>query len=128
MPKKILIVEDNEKNRLLMSDILKYYGYEIMEAENGERGLKMSRENKPALVLLDLQMPILDGFDFVKECRNDPALKDLKIIAVTSFAMKGDNEKIMQLGADGYITKPIDTRQLPKLVEKYIGASGKEQQ
>lgn len=121
MGKKILIVEDNEKNRLLMTDLLKFLGYEVLEAENGIKGLKIAEEQRPNLILLDMQMPVMDGFSFVKNFRSNSELKDIKIIAVTSFAMKGDKERILQAGADDYISKPIDTRQLPKLVEKYIG-------
>ena len=125
MAKKILIVEDNERNRLLMVDILKYYGYDVMEASDGEPGLKMAREQKPDLIFLDMQMPQMDGFAFIQRFKSEPALKNVKVIVVTSFAMKGDKEKILALGADDYIPKPIDTRLLPKLVEKYIGPSGK---
>lgn len=121
MVKKILVVEDNEKNRLLMADILKYHGYEVLEAEDGQKGLRMASQFKPDLILLDMQMPAMDGFSFIKEIKKDPGLKNLKIIAVTSFAMKGDKEKILALGADDYISKPIDTRQLPKIIEKHIG-------
>lgn len=123
MAKKILIVEDNEKNRLLMADILKYRGYEVLEAEDGEKGIKMAMEHKPDLILLDMQMPVMDGFSFIKNIKNTPELENIKLIAVTSFAMKGDKEKILQTGADDYLSKPIDTRQLPKIVEKYIGTA-----
>ncbi|MEW6087144.1 MAG: response regulator [bacterium] len=123
MAKKILIIEDNEKNRLLISDILKFHGYEILESKDGEKGIKMAGENKPDLILLDIQMPVMNGFSVVKELKNRPELRTIKIIAVTSFAMKGDREKILQMGADDYISKPIDTRQLPELVKKYIGGA-----
>jgi len=121
MAKKILIVDDNENNRLLMSDILQYRGYEILQAEDGEKGMSMVRELKPDLILLDIQMPGIDGFAMAKILKSDPLTKDIKMVVVTSFAMKGDREKILALGVDDYIAKPIDTRQLPVLVEKYIG-------
>ncbi|MFA5157173.1 MAG: response regulator [Candidatus Omnitrophota bacterium] len=121
MAKKILVVDDNEQNRLLMSDILQYRGYEIFQAEDGEKGVGMAREFKPDLILLDMQMPGIDGFTAVKMLKDDPLTKDIKIIVVTSLAMKGDKEKIIALGVDDYIAKPIDTRQFPVLVEKYIG-------
>jgi two-component system, cell cycle response regulator DivK len=121
MAKKILIVDDNEQNRLLMSDILEYRGYEISQAEDGEKGISMARQLKPDLILLDMQMPGIDGFAAAKMLKSDPLTKDIKIIVVTSLAMKGDKEKILALGVDDYIAKPIDTRQFPVLVEKYIG-------
>jgi len=121
MAKKILIVDDNDNNRLLMSDILQFRGYEISEAEDGEKGISMARQLKPDLILLDMQMPGIDGFAVVNILKNDPLTKDIKVIVVTSLAMKGDREKIIALGVDEYIAKPIDTRQFPVLVEKYIG-------
>jgi CheY-like chemotaxis protein len=121
MAKKILIMDDNEDNRLLMSDILQYRGYEILEADDGEKGIGMARELKPDLILLDMQMPGMDGFSAVKMLKSDPLTKDIKVIAVTSLAMKGDREKIIALGVDEYVPKPIDTRQFPVLVEKHIG-------
>lgn len=121
MALKILVVEDNEKNRLLIADILKYHGYEVVEAEDGVKGLKMASELRPDLILLDMQMPAMDGFSFVKEIKKDLELKNLKIIVITSFAMKGDREKILAWGVNDYISKPIDTRQLPKIIEKHIG-------
>lgn len=121
MAKKILIVDDNENNRLLMSDILQYRGYEIFEAEDGAKCISMACELKPDLILLDMQMPGIDGFGAAKILKDDPLTKDIKVIAVTSFAMKGDREKIIALGVDDYVAKPIDTRQFPVLVEKHIG-------
>lgn len=121
MAKKILIVDDNENNRLLISDILQYRGYEISEAEDGEKGISMARQLKPDLILLDMQMPGMDGFAAAQILKSDPLTKDIKIIVVTSLAMKGDREKIIALGVDDYIAKPIDTRQFPVLVEKHIG-------
>jgi len=121
MAKKILIIDDNENNRLLMADILQYRGYEISEAEDGAKGINLAAKLKPDLILLDMQMPGIDGFAAAKMLKSDPLTKDIKIIVVTSLAMKGDREKIIALGVDDYIAKPIDTRQFPVLVEKYIG-------
>jgi CheY-like chemotaxis protein len=121
MAKKILVIDDNDNNRLLMSDILQYRGYEISEASDGGKGIEMARELKPDLILLDMQLPGIDGFSAAKILKDDPLTKDIKIIVVTSLAMKGDKEKILALGVDDYIAKPIDTRQFPSLVEKYIG-------
>jgi CheY-like chemotaxis protein len=120
MPKKILVVEDNEANRILMRQILKYHGYEVLEAADGEAGLKMAREHMPDLILLDLQMPVMGGIAVIRELRKTPELSKLKVMAVTSFAMKGDREKALEAGFDEYVTKPIDTRKFVELVKNII--------
>ena len=120
MPKKILVVEDNEANRILMRQILMYYGYEVLEATDGASGLEMARERMPDLILLDLQMPVMGGFAVIRELRKSPELSKLKVIAVTSFAMKGDREKALEAGFDEYVTKPIDTRKFIELVKNII--------
>jgi len=117
---KILIVEDNEKNRRMMRDILTYHGYEIIEAENGEEAIKMAKEFNPELILMDMQMPVMDGFAATSILKNDPETRRIKIIAVTSFAMVGDKEKILQAGAGDYISKPLNTRELPERVRKIL--------
>lgn len=118
---KILIVEDNDKNRVLIGDILRHYGYEVMEAANGVEGIRMAREYSPDLILMDMHMPVMNGFTAIKVLRNDPTTMHIKIIAVTLFAMRGDRERILSAGADVYIAKPIDTRQLPVIVERVLG-------
>ena len=120
MPKKILVIEDNEQNRILMRQILKYRGYEVLEAVDGAAGLKMAGEHMPDLILLDLQMPVMGGFAVIRELRKTPALSMLKVIAVTSFAMKGDREKALEAGFDEYVTKPIDTRKFIALIQKVL--------
>jgi two-component system cell cycle response regulator DivK len=125
MPRKILIVEDNEKNRTLVKDVLEYHGYEVIEAGNGKEGIKIAKENKPDLILMDIQMPVMSGYDAIKILKNNPETKDIKIIALTSFAMKGDKEKIMEEGFDGYVAKPIDIRRLPELVKKALEVKNK---
>ncbi len=122
---KILIVEDNEKNRTLVKDVLEYHGYEVIEAGNGKEGIKMAKELKPDLILMDIQMPVMSGYDAIKILKNNPETKDIKIIALTSFAMKGDKEKIMEEGFDDYIAKPIDIRRLPELVKKALEVKNK---
>lgn len=121
MPIRILVVEDNEKNRKLLRDLLTYHGYEIVEAENGLAGVQTAREQRPDLVIMDIQMPVLDGFGALKLLREQEATRAIKVIALTSFAMVGDQERIMQAGFDGYLSKPIDTRALPVAVAKYLG-------
>ena len=120
MPEKILVVEDNEQNRILMRQILTHHGYEVLEAMDGLTGLEMARAHMPALILLDIQMPVMNGFAVIRELRNNPELRKIKAIAVTSFAMKGDREKALQAGFDEYVTKPIDTRTFPELVKQVL--------
>ena len=120
MAKKILIVEDNDQNRILMRQIFTHHGYEVLEATDGLTGLEMARVHMPDLVLLDIQMPVMNGYMVIRELRNTPELKKVKVIAVTSFAMKGDREKALEAGFDEYVTKPIDTRKFPELVKELL--------
>jgi len=124
MRKKILIVEDNENNRLLLRDLMEYHQYEVVEAENGEEGLKMAAESRPDLILMDMQMPVMDGFAAIRRLKAEPATRNIKIIGVTSFAMKGDRERVLAAGADNYVSKPIDTRELLKLVAAMLAGQG----
>ncbi|MBI5343144.1 MAG: response regulator [Deltaproteobacteria bacterium] len=120
MGPQILVVEDNEKNRVLVKDVLCYFGYEVLEATDGLEGIAMALEHRPGLILMDLQMPVLSGLDAMKRLREHPETKETKIIAVTSFAMKGDREKLLDAGFDGYIAKPLDPIELPEIVKKYL--------
>jgi CheY-like chemotaxis protein len=115
-----LLVEDNEKNRMLIKDILLYQGYEVIEAENGEIGVGQAKKYLPALILMDIQMPVMDGFKAIAMLKNEPTTMSIRVIALTSFAMKGDKERFLQAGFDDYIAKPIDTRKLPELVKRYM--------
>ena len=119
---RILIVEDNPQNRLLVKDVLEFYGYEIMEAKDGQAGIEMAKKYKPDLILMDLQMPVMDGFTAGRIIRGDPDTKNIKMIAVTSFTMLGDKERVMEAGFDHYIAKPINTRELPDLVKRILGS------
>jgi two-component system, cell cycle response regulator DivK len=120
MAEKILIIEDNEQNRILMRQILTPHGYDVLEAKDGLTGLEMARTHMPDLILLDIQMPVMNGFMVIRELRNDPELRKIKVIAVTSFAMRGDREKALQAGFDEYVTKPINTRTFPELVRQVL--------
>jgi len=120
MAEKILLIEDNEQNRILMRQILIRHGYDLLEAKDGLTGIEMARAHMPALILLDIQMPVMNGFMVIRELRNEPELRKIKVIAVTSFAMKGDREKAFQAGFDEYVTKPIDTRSFPELVRQVL--------
>jgi CheY-like chemotaxis protein len=117
----VLVVEDNEQNRILMRQILIHHGYEVLEAADGLTGLELARTHLPALILLDIQMPMMNGFAVIRELRQDAGyLRTCKVIAVTSFAMKGDREKAIQAGFDEYVTKPIDTRKFPELIKRIL--------
>jgi CheY-like chemotaxis protein len=120
MSHKILIVEDNENNRCLFRDILSFHGYEVSVAVDGQEGLVLARELKPDLILMDIQMPGMDGMTAGGILKGDPATSGLKIVALTSFAMRGDKEKILAAGFDGYLSKPISTRELPILVKSWL--------
>jgi CheY-like chemotaxis protein len=120
MAEKILLIEDNEQNRILMRQILVRKGYDLLEARDGLTGLEMARAHMPALILLDIQMPVMNGFMVLRELRNDAELRKITVIAVSSFAMKGDREKALQAGFDEYVTKPIDTRTFPALVKQIL--------
>ena len=120
MPYKILIVEDNRSNRTLLCDILMYNGYEVSVAANGQEGLTLARELMPDLILMDIHLPDLDGMTAGRILKGDPLTSRLKIIALTSFVMHGDLEKIMAAGFDNYLSKPISTRELPGLVKQWL--------
>lgn len=120
MPHKILIVEDNDNNRSLFRDILAYHGYEVTVASDGQEGVTLASSLMPGLILMDIQMPGMDGLTAGRILKADPATSKLKIIALTSFAMRGDEEKFLAAGFDGYLSKPIDTRELPTLVKQWL--------
>jgi two-component system cell cycle response regulator DivK len=120
MPHKILIVEDNENNRSLFRDILIFHGYEVSVASDGQEGVALARELMPDLILMDIQMPGMDGMTAGGILKGDPATSGLKIIALTSFAMRGDQEKFVAAGFDGFLSKPISTRELPGLVKRWL--------
>ncbi len=105
---KILIVDDNEMNRKLFRSLLQKNGFETIEAEDGAAGSKMAKEHLPSLILMDIQMPVIDGLTALKAIRAAPETASIPIIALTSYAMKGDKEKFLAEGFDGYISKPID--------------------
>lgn len=127
MGKRILVVEDNKANRDLISFVLKPHGYEIIEAADGNDGLRLAREARPDLIFMDLQMPGLDGLTATRAVREIPELKGVKIIAVTAFAMAGDRETALAAGVDEYLSKPINTRELPGVVERMLKNDNRHQ-
>ena len=106
----ILIVEDNPRNLKLIRDILQFRGYTTLEAETGEAGVTLARERQPALILMDVQLPGMDGRTATKALKADPSTRQIPVIAMTAFAMKGDRESLLADGFDGYISKPINTK------------------
>ncbi len=118
--KNVMVVEDNEKNRKLMRVVLKAKGYNIIEAATGEEALNLLKNQKPDIILMDIQLPGIDGLTLIKQIKASVITKDIPIIAVTAYAMKGDEQKILDTGCDAYVSKPINTQELPRIVEKYI--------
>jgi len=118
--KNVMVVEDNEKNRKLMRVVLKAKGYNIIEAATGEEALNLLKNQKPDIILMDIQLPGIDGLTLIKQIKASVITKDIPIIAVTAYAMKGDEQKILDTGCNAYVSKPINTQELPLIVEKYI--------
>ncbi len=109
---KILVAEDNLPNRELIREILESCGHEVIEAEDGQQALERLKDTKPDLVLLDIQMPVLDGYAVVRHLRQIPRFAGLKIVALTAYAMQGDLDRVLESGFDGYLTKPVDIAKL----------------
>jgi len=122
MKYKILIIEDNEQNMYLISYLLESCGYEVIQATNGKDGIHFARERKPNIILLDIQLPELNGYQVAEELRKNHTLGKVPIIAVTSYAMAGDKERILAAGATGYIEKPIN----PRLLKKFLKLWGEQ--
>jgi len=116
----ILVVEDNEKNRKLVRDVLTYKGYRIVEAETGEDGVRLAREQQPRLVLMDIQLPGIDGIETLRRLRADDLTRGIPVIAVTASAMDRDRQKIMAAGFDGYQSKPLNVREFIGAVEAIL--------
>jgi len=117
---KILIVEDNGKNLKLFKLILDSLGHESLTATNGEEGLRVAKEEMPDLILLDIQMPVMDGMSAMKVLQSDERTKDIPVIALTSYAMAGDKERMMEAGFVDYIAKPIAKKDFVKAVKKAL--------
>jgi len=117
MPEKILIVEDNPQNMKLLLMTLRPHGYVLLEAEDGQEALKIAVRDKPDLIIMDIQLPKMSGLEVTRKLRQMPTFNHVPIIAITAYAMKGDKEKFIESGCDAYLSKPIDTRELPRVVE-----------
>ncbi len=118
--KTILVVEDNNLNMKLVRGLIKIGKYRMLEANDAELGIQLIREQRPDLVLMDIQLPGMDGLSATKIIKEDPDLKAIPIVALTSYAMQGDKEKALAAGCTGYIAKPIDTRKFLENVSQYL--------
>jgi two-component system cell cycle response regulator DivK len=123
MTKHILVVEDEEDNRQILRDLLTTAGYEMTEAVNGEDALVEVAKQRPDLILMDIQLPAMDGYETTRRIRINPDLKSLPIIAVTSYALAGDESKALACGCDAYVSKPYSPRQLLEKIREYLPKS-----
>ncbi len=120
MSKCILMIEDHEENRRLLRDLLTSVGYMLIEAVNGEDGVTMAETHRPDLILMDIQLPGVDGYETTRRIKAQPALRHIPIIAVTSYAMSGDDVKALEAGCDAYVTKPFSPRALLAKIREYL--------
>ncbi len=120
MPKTVLIVEDNELNMKLFHDLLEAHGYNTLQTKDGMEALKIARQQRPDLILMDIQLPEVSGLEVTKWIKEDDSLKTIPVVAVTAFAMKGDEEKIREGGCEDYIAKPISVATFLMTVQRYL--------
>jgi len=120
MTKRILVIEDHEDNRRIVRDLLASAGYETVEAATGEEGLALAETQRPDLILMDIQLPGLDGYEVTRRVKANPALRHIRIIAVTSYALDGDDAKAFAAGCDGYVAKPYDPMALLDIIRQYL--------
>jgi two-component system cell cycle response regulator DivK len=118
--KRILVIEDQEDNRAIMRDLLTGAGFELIEAMNGKEGVKLAQSERPDLILMDIQLPIIDGYEATRQIRAIDDLKSIPIIAVTSYALSGDEAKASAAGCNGYVAKPFSPRQLLAKVREFL--------
>jgi two-component system cell cycle response regulator DivK len=120
MSKRILVVEDQPDNRRILRDLLGNAGYELIEAETGEEALTAIEAQRPDLILMDIQLPVMDGYEATRRIRSNPELKSIPIIAVTSYALAGDEAKALAVGCNAYVTKPFSPRALLGKVQEHL--------
>ncbi|KJZ82189.1 Chemotaxis protein CheV [Candidatus Liberibacter solanacearum] len=121
MPKKVMIVEDNELNMKLFRDLIETSGYMSIQTRSGLEALEIARQHKPDIIIMDIQLPEISGLEITKQIKEDNELQDIPVIAVTAFAMKGDEERIRKGGCEAYISKPISLSIFMETIKKYIG-------
>lgn len=120
MEQVILIVEDEPRNLKLIRDLLEVSGYIILEAIDGKQGVEIAKAKKPDLILMDIQLPVMEGFEATRILKADERTRDIPIMALTAHAMEGDEEKVKAAGCDGYVSKPIDTRGFLNKITEYL--------
>jgi len=120
MTKRILMVEDTEDNRQIIRDLIATTDFELLEAADGAAGVAAAAAEKPDLILMDIQLPVMDGYEAARRIKADPALRHIPIIAVTSYALSGDEAKALASGCDGYVAKPFSPRQLLAKVHEFL--------
>jgi two-component system cell cycle response regulator DivK len=121
MTSRILVVEDTEDNRRIIRDLLTSFNYELLEAADGAEGVALAESRRPDLILMDIQLPVMDGYEATRRIRAMPGLERVPIIAVTSYALSGDEAKARAAGCDGYIAKPFSPRELLAVIRKFLG-------
>jgi two-component system, cell cycle response regulator DivK len=121
MTKRILVVEDQDDLRGVLRDLFTNSGYIVIEAADGATGIAMAKSDRPSIILMDIQMPVIDSYEATRQIKADPDLASIPIVAVSSFAMKGDEEKARAAGCDEYVTKPYSPVQLLRMVRGYLG-------
>ncbi|UCF00916.1 MAG: response regulator [Deltaproteobacteria bacterium] len=120
MSKMILVVEDQEDNRRIMRDLLTSVGYEVIEAVTGEEGVAAAETHRPDLILMDIQLPVLDGYEATRQIKANPDLEHIPIIVVTSYALSGDDVKAFEAGCNAYVSKPFSPRELLAKIREYL--------
>ena len=120
MNRRILVVEDHVDNRRILRDLLSSRGYDLVEAEDGEQALAMAEGQRPALILMDVQIPLLDGYEVTRRLKADPKLSAIPIIVVTSYALSGDESKARAAGCNAYVSKPYSARKLLAKIQEYV--------
>ena len=120
MSKRILVIEDQEDNRRILRDLLTTVGYELIEAVTGEEGVSLAEKHRPDLILMDVLLPGINGYDATRLIKAQPALRSIPIIAVTSYALSGDDAKALEAGCEAYVTKPYSPRQLLAKVREFL--------
>ena len=123
MRKKILVIEDNEQNLYLVTYLLEKNGYEVIQAHSGREGIELAGKTMPELILLDIQLPDIDGYEVAREMKRDPSLTHIPKVAVTSYAMPGDRERVLSVGCTGYIKKPIDPDTFVTEIEQHLAGT-----
>ena len=121
MSKRVLVIEDTDDNRRIVRDLLTSAGYELVEAADGLSGVAMAASHAPDLILMDIQLPGIDGYEATRRLKSDPATQHIAVIAVTSYALSGDEAKARAAGCDAYIAKPFSPRQLLAMVREFVG-------